>query len=451
MREKPQLGFWRIANMCFGFFGIQFGFALQNANASRIFQSLGAAVDDLPILWLAAPVTGLLVQPIIGYMSDRTWGRLGRRRPYFLFGAILATLALFVMPNSPWLWVAAGTLWILDASINITMEPFRALVGDMLPNRQRSFGFALQSLFIGTGAVIASALPWMLANWAGVSNVAPDGGIPDTVHWAFYAGAAVFLAAVLVVLRIGGARAGFDQHQSGVGFVDAHPPCGDHPDRLREQRVLGRVDRRLELLPVAAGRHRHRALEHDRPRIDPLIDEMNSDPGDPHAVLERPPDRVEARKRRQQRRMHVDDPVRKAPHEPLGEQLHVPGEDDQVHVTSGEPVGDRPVALLAVGEVADREGGGLDPGAARALDRLRRGLVGADGDHLDPLAPVELVEDRLQIGAGPRRQHPDPECAAHAATFSFGNLPPVDRSRPASIRASTSASRTSARQAWKSP
>ncbi len=197
MREKPQLGFWRIANMCFGFFGIQFGFALQNANASRIFQSLGAAVDDLPILWLAAPVTGLLVQPVIGYTSDRTWGRLGRRRPYFLIGAILSTLALVVMPNSPWLWVAAGTLWILDASINVTMEPFRALVGDMLPNRQRSFGFALQSLFIGAGAIIASALPWMLANWAGVSNVAPDGGIPDTVHWAFYAGAVVFLAAVL--------------------------------------------------------------------------------------------------------------------------------------------------------------------------------------------------------------------------------------------------------------
>lgn len=197
MREKPQLDFWRIWNMSFGFLGIQFGFALQNANVSRILQSLGASVDDLPILWLAAPVTGLLVQPIIGYMSDRTWGRLGRRRPYFLVGAILSTLALIVMPNSPWLWVAAGTLWILDASINVTMEPFRALVGDMLPDRQRSFGFALQSLFIGLGAVIASALPWMLANWAGVGNVAPDGGIPDSVHWAFYLGALAFLGAVL--------------------------------------------------------------------------------------------------------------------------------------------------------------------------------------------------------------------------------------------------------------
>jgi maltose/moltooligosaccharide transporter len=159
MREKPALRFWQIWNMCFGFFGIQFGFALQNANVSRIFQSLGASIDDLPVLWLAAPVTGLLVQPVIGYMSDRTWGRLGRRRPYFLYGAILATLMLLVMPNSPWLWVAAGTLWILDASINITMEPFRALVGDMLPDRQRAFGFALQSLFIGVGAVVASACP----------------------------------------------------------------------------------------------------------------------------------------------------------------------------------------------------------------------------------------------------------------------------------------------------
>ena len=197
MREKPRLGFWQIWNMSFGFLGIQFGFALQNANVSRIFQSLGASVDDLPILWLAAPATGLLVQPIIGYMSDRTWGRLGRRRPYFLVGAILATLALLVMPNSPWLWVAAGTLWVLDASINITMEPFRALVGDMLPDRQRTFGFALQSLFIGVGAVVASALPWILANWAGVSNLAADGGLPDSVKWAFYLGAIAFIGAVL--------------------------------------------------------------------------------------------------------------------------------------------------------------------------------------------------------------------------------------------------------------
>ncbi|MGA0000724.1 MAG: MFS transporter, partial [Steroidobacteraceae bacterium] len=196
MREKPVLGFWQVWNMCFGFLGIQFGFALQNANVSRIFQSLGASIDDLPILWLAAPVTGLLVQPIVGYLSDRTWGRLGRRRPYFLYGALVATAALVVMPDSPYLWVAAGMLWILDASINVSMEPFRALVGDMLPDRQRAFGFALQSLFIGVGAVVASALPWMLANWFEVSNVAGEGEVPDSVRWSFYLGAAVFLLAV---------------------------------------------------------------------------------------------------------------------------------------------------------------------------------------------------------------------------------------------------------------
>lgn len=196
MREKPALGFWQIWNMSFGFLGIQVGFALQNANMSRIFQSLGASIDDVAVLWLAAPVTGLLVQPVIGYFSDRTWGRLGRRRPYFLGGAILATLALVAMPNSSALWVAAGLLWMLDASINVSMEPFRALVGDMLPDRQRSFGFAMQSLFIGIGAVAASALPWVLANWAGVANVAAEGHIPDSVKWAFYIGAIAFIVAV---------------------------------------------------------------------------------------------------------------------------------------------------------------------------------------------------------------------------------------------------------------
>ncbi|MGH8249667.1 MAG: MFS transporter [Steroidobacteraceae bacterium] len=195
MRDKPTLGLWQVWNMCFGFLGIQFGFALQNANVSRIFQSLGASIDDLPVLWLAAPVTGLLVQPVIGYLSDRTWGRLGRRRPYFLAGAILATLALVAMPNSPALWIAAGLLWMLDASINVSMEPFRALVGDMLPNRQRAFGFALQSFFIGIGAVVASALPWILAK-SGVANTAEPGELPDTVKWAFYLGAAAFLGAV---------------------------------------------------------------------------------------------------------------------------------------------------------------------------------------------------------------------------------------------------------------
>jgi maltose/moltooligosaccharide transporter len=196
-RQKPQLSFWQIWNMCFGFLGIQFGFALQNANVSRIFQTLGAEIDDLPILWVAAPVTGLIVQPIIGYMSDRTWNRLGRRRPFFLVGALLASLALFAMPNSPYLWVAAGMLWIMDASINISMEPFRAFVGDNLPKSQRTLGFAMQSFFIGIGAIVASALPWMMANWFEVSNVAGPGQIPDTVKWSFYMGGVVFLLAVL--------------------------------------------------------------------------------------------------------------------------------------------------------------------------------------------------------------------------------------------------------------
>lgn len=196
-RGKPDLSVWQIWNMCFGFLGIQFGFALQNANVSRIFQTLGAEIDDLPILWLAGPVTGLLVQPVIGYFSDRTWGVLGRRRPYFLWGALLATAALVAMPHSPTLWIAAGVLWILDASINVAMEPFRALVGDMLPARQRALGYSMQSLFIALGAVVASALPWLLTELFGVANVAPDGEIPDSVEWSFHLGAAAFLLAVL--------------------------------------------------------------------------------------------------------------------------------------------------------------------------------------------------------------------------------------------------------------
>ncbi|MFI5208123.1 MAG: MFS transporter [Gemmatimonadales bacterium] len=194
---KPRLAFWDIWNMSFGFLGIQFGFALQNANVSRIFETLGAKVENIPILWIAAPMTGLLVQPIVGYLSDRTWNRLGRRRPYFLTGAILASLALLVMPNSPALWVAAGMLWIMDASINISMEPFRAFVGDNLPSSQRTAGFAMQSFFIGTGAVVASLLPWLLTNAFGVSNSAPPHVIPDSVRLSFYLGAAVFFLGVL--------------------------------------------------------------------------------------------------------------------------------------------------------------------------------------------------------------------------------------------------------------
>ena len=197
MATKARLNFFQIWNMCFGFFGIQIGFGLQNANASRIFQSLGVEVNHLAILWIAAPATGLLVQPIIGYLSDKTWGRLGRRRPYFFWGAILTSAALLVMPNAPALWIAAAALWVMDASINITMEPFRAFVGDNLPDEQRASGYAMQSFFIGTGAVLASALPWILTRWFAVSNVAADGGVPPSVHIAFYAGAAGLLLSVL--------------------------------------------------------------------------------------------------------------------------------------------------------------------------------------------------------------------------------------------------------------
>jgi len=195
--RKPAMNAGQIWNMSFGFLGIQIGFDLQNGNVSRIFQTLGAEVNELAILWIAAPMTGLLIQPIVGHLSDSTWGKFGRRRPYFLIGALLASLALFIMPNSPTLWMAAGMLWIMDASLNITMEPFRAFVGDNLPDRQRTRGYAMQSFFIGVGAVIAGALPWIMTNWMGLSNVAPDGEIPQTVQWAFYIGGAALFAAVL--------------------------------------------------------------------------------------------------------------------------------------------------------------------------------------------------------------------------------------------------------------
>ncbi len=199
VRIRPTLTFWQIWNMCFGFLGLQFGFALQNANVSRIFQTLGASVDQIPALWIAAPLTGLLVQPVIGYLSDRTWTRLGRRRPYFLIGAVLAAAALLCMPRSTTLLIAAALLWVLDASINVSMEPFRAFVGDQLGPEQRPAGFAMQSFFIGIGAVVASMLPYLLT-WFGVSNqsVAIAGGsaVPDNVYDAFTIGAVVLVAAV---------------------------------------------------------------------------------------------------------------------------------------------------------------------------------------------------------------------------------------------------------------
>ena len=199
-QSKSRLSFWQIWNMSFGFLGIQFGFALQGGNMSRIFQTLGATPDELPGLWIAAPLTGLLVQPIIGYMSDRTWHpRWGRRRPFFLVGAILSSFALFFMPFSSALWMAAGFLWILDASINISMEPFRALVADKLPEDQRNFGFVIQTLIIGIGTWVASNLPWMVTQ-LGVSNEAPSGEIPDSVFYSFAIGAVVFLLTILITV-----------------------------------------------------------------------------------------------------------------------------------------------------------------------------------------------------------------------------------------------------------
>lgn len=195
--QKPRLSFWQIWNMSFGFLGIQFGLALQNSNYARIFQTLGAEVNELAILLIAAPVTGLVVQPIIGYMSDRTWNRWGRRRPYFFAGAILASLALIGFPNSSALWIAVGMLWIMDASINVAMEPFRAFVGDMLPKEQVTQGYAFQTFFIGVGGVAASVLPWVFANWLGVANTAEVGKVPDSVTYSFYAGAIAFFLTVL--------------------------------------------------------------------------------------------------------------------------------------------------------------------------------------------------------------------------------------------------------------
>ncbi|MCA0978547.1 MFS transporter [Qipengyuania flava] len=199
LTERPRQSFRGLWNMSFGFFGIQIGFVLQNSNMSRIFQTVGASLDDLPALWVAAPLTGLIVQPIVGHLSDKTWNRFGRRRPYFMTGALLAALALFLMPFAPAfaapLVFAAGLLWLLDASLNIAMEPFRAFVGDMLDRSQHATGYAVQTAFIGAGAVFAAIFPWLLGH-LGVSNVAPAGEIPDTVRWSFWAGGIALFAAI---------------------------------------------------------------------------------------------------------------------------------------------------------------------------------------------------------------------------------------------------------------
>ncbi len=205
MIKKPRLSFWQIWNMSFGFMGIQFGFALQNGNASRILLTFGADVHHLSWFWLVAPITGMIIQPIIGYMSDRTWNRFGRRRPYFLVGALLTSIALILMPNAPHLatflapmFIGGGLLMIMDASINISMEPFRALVADKLPEEQHTLGFSVQTLLIGIGAVVGSWLPYILGNWFGISKDAgSDGIVPDNVVFSFYFGAAVLIFTIL--------------------------------------------------------------------------------------------------------------------------------------------------------------------------------------------------------------------------------------------------------------
>src|SRR3954466_9889523 len=219
--EKPRQSLAGLWNISFGFFGIQVGFALQNANMSRIFQSLGSSVDNLPVLWIAAPLTGLLVQPIVGHMSDRTWlGRFGRRRPYFLAGAVPAAVALFLMPLSSQLLIAAGLLWMLDASLNVSMEPFRAFVGDMLRKDQHTAGYAVQTAFIGAGAVVGSIFPALLDKW-GVSNAVAGGGIPDTVRYSFwFGGAALFLAVLWTVLST---REYSPDEMAGFGESADHP------------------------------------------------------------------------------------------------------------------------------------------------------------------------------------------------------------------------------------
>ncbi len=249
--SKPVLSFWQIWNMCFGFLGLQFAFALQNANVSRIFQSLGAGFEQMPLLWIAAPCSGLLVQPLVGYFSDRTWTWLGRRRPYFLAGAVLAATALVLMPRAPTLWVAAALLWMLDGAINISMEPFRAFVGDQLSPAQRPAGYSMQSFFIGTGAVVGSLLPWLLSR-GGVSNVAAvhgSGAVPDSVRYSFDIGAVALLLAVLWTAL----RSREYSPQELLSFDDALP-AGASPAIGMRPGLLGTILGDLAAMPLAMWR-----------------------------------------------------------------------------------------------------------------------------------------------------------------------------------------------------
>lgn len=243
--EKPRQSAAALWNLSFGFLGIQVGFALQTANMSRIFQSLGSSLDTLPALWIAAPLTGLLVQPIVGHLSDRTWlGRMGRRRPYFLAGAVLAALSLVLMPLSSSLFMAAILLWMLDASLNISMEPFRAFVGDMLRKDQHTAGYAVQTAFIGAGAVVGSIFPWLL-DQEGASNVAAPGGIPDTVRYSFWFGGAVLFLAVLWTVLTTREYSPEELLQFGES--------AEHPDSDETLTALAARSLRSSLIWIAAG------------------------------------------------------------------------------------------------------------------------------------------------------------------------------------------------------
>lgn len=246
---KQKMSFMQIFNMSFGFLGIQFGLALQNANVSRILQSFGADVEHLSLFWLAAPVTGMIVQPIIGHYSDRTWCKLGRRRPYFLVGAILASAMLFLMPNAPALkdflsplLIGAGILMFMDASINVAMEPFRALVADKLPSEQRTLGFSLQTSLIGIGAVVGAVLPFVLTNWFGMSNVADAGGVASNVKTAFYIGGAVLLACVLWTVVTTSENPPAEEEKSNKekdgGFFEIFKDFGRMPKTMRQLGVV---------------------------------------------------------------------------------------------------------------------------------------------------------------------------------------------------------------------
>ncbi|MBV8972841.1 MAG: MFS transporter [Sphingomonadaceae bacterium] len=226
MSARPKLAWTGLWNLSFGFFGIQIGFALQNANASRIFQTLGTPLDKLGLMWIAAPLTGLLVQPLVGYYSDRTWTRLGRRRPYFLAGAVLATLALVAMPQMPAIGLAAVTLWLLDASLNTCMEPFRAFVGDMLPEDQQPAGYAFQTAFIGAGAVVASLAPWLLEHVFHLANTAAPGVVPPTVRWSFSLGAAALMGAVAWTVLTTRERPPELEHADDLADAPAAAPAG---------------------------------------------------------------------------------------------------------------------------------------------------------------------------------------------------------------------------------